>query len=67
MVCVLSYDSNMDDSREGKKNRFSNTMVFMEEYLNHVLHDELPFLNQEKNKLTYEVCPPVCLSVSLSA
>ncbi|KAK0153640.1 Inositol 1,4,5-trisphosphate receptor type 3 [Merluccius polli] len=45
----------MDDSRDNKKNRFSNTMVFMEEYLNHVLHDSLPFHNQEKNKLTYEV------------
>uniref|UniRef100_A0A3Q3FAK0 Inositol 1,4,5-trisphosphate receptor, type 3 n=1 Tax=Labrus bergylta TaxID=56723 RepID=A0A3Q3FAK0_9LABR len=38
-----------------KKNRFSNTMVFMEEYLNNVLNDELPFHNEEKNKLTYEV------------
>lgn len=51
----LSYDSNMDDSRDNKKNRFSNTMVFMEEYLNNVLNDELPFHNEEKNKLTYEV------------
>uniref|UniRef100_A0A8C5BDS4 Inositol 1,4,5-trisphosphate receptor n=1 Tax=Gadus morhua TaxID=8049 RepID=A0A8C5BDS4_GADMO len=54
-ISIKDYDSNMDDSREGKKNRFSNTMVFMEEYLNHVLHEELPFHNQEKNKLTYEV------------
>lgn len=46
----------MDDSRDNKKNRFSNTMVFMEEYLNNVLNDELPFHNEEKNKLTYEVC-----------
>lgn len=45
----------MDDSRDNKKNRFSNTMVFMEEYLNNVLNDELPFHNEEKNKLTYEV------------
>lgn len=30
-------------------------MVFMEEYLNNVLNDELPFHNEEKNKLTYEV------------
>lgn len=57
MIAVLSYDSNMDDSRDNKKNRFSNTMVFMEEYLNNVLNDELPFHNEEKNKLTYEVCP----------
>lgn len=57
MTAILSYDSNMDDSRDNKKNRFSNTMVFMEEYLNNVLNDELPFHNEEKNKLTYEVCP----------
>lgn len=54
---LLSYDSNMDDSRDNKKNRFSNTMAFMEEYLNNVLNDELPFHNEEKNKLTYEVGP----------
>lgn len=54
---ILSYDSNMDDSRDNKKNRFSNTMAFMEEYLNNVLNDELPFHNEEKNKLTYEVRP----------
>lgn len=57
LVVVLSYDSNMDDSRDNKKNRFSNTMAFMEEYLNNVLNDELPFHNEEKNKLTYEVGP----------
>ncbi|KAK5924245.1 hypothetical protein CgunFtcFv8_001139 [Champsocephalus gunnari] len=45
----------MEDSRDNKKNRFSNTMAFMEEYLNNVLNDELPFHNEEKNKLTYEV------------
>lgn len=54
---MCSYDSNMDDSRDNKKNRFSNTMAFMEEYLNNVLNDDLPFHNQEKNKLTYEVRP----------
>lgn len=51
----LSYDSNMDDSRDNKKNKFANTMVFMEEYLNNVLNDDLPFADEEKNKLTYEV------------
>ncbi|XP_069383557.1 inositol 1,4,5-trisphosphate-gated calcium channel ITPR3 isoform X2 [Paralichthys olivaceus] len=54
-ITIKDYDSNMDDSRYNKKNRFSNTMVFMEEYLNNVLNDELPFHNEEKNKLTYEV------------
>uniref|UniRef100_A0A669C876 Inositol 1,4,5-trisphosphate receptor n=1 Tax=Oreochromis niloticus TaxID=8128 RepID=A0A669C876_ORENI len=37
------------------KNRFSSTMAFMEEYLNNVLNDDVPFHNEEKNKLTYEV------------
>ncbi|KAM8862806.1 inositol 1,4,5-trisphosphate-gated calcium channel ITPR3 isoform 2-T2 [Spinachia spinachia] len=54
-ITIKDYDSNMDDSRDNKKNRFSNTMVFMEEYLNNVLNDELPFHDEEKNKLTYEV------------
>ncbi|KAM6930006.1 inositol 1,4,5-trisphosphate-gated calcium channel ITPR3 [Lycodopsis pacificus] len=54
-ITIKDYDSNMDDSRDNKKNRFSNTMAFMEEYLNLVLNDELPFHNEEKNKLTYEV------------
>ncbi|XP_026223941.1 inositol 1,4,5-trisphosphate receptor type 3 isoform X2 [Anabas testudineus] len=54
-ITIKDYDSNMDDSRDNKKNRFSNTMVFMEEYLNNVLNDDLPFHNEEKNKLTYEV------------
>ncbi|KAJ0036555.1 hypothetical protein NQD34_005232 [Periophthalmus magnuspinnatus] len=54
-ITIKDYDSNMDDSRDNKKNRFSNTMVFMEDYLNNVLNDELPFHNEEKNKLTYEV------------
>uniref|UniRef100_A0A3P9IE27 Inositol 1,4,5-trisphosphate receptor n=1 Tax=Oryzias latipes TaxID=8090 RepID=A0A3P9IE27_ORYLA len=54
-ISIKDYDSNMDDSRDNKKNRFANTMVFMEEYLNNVLNDEMPFHNVEKNKLTYEV------------
>ncbi|XP_029911176.1 inositol 1,4,5-trisphosphate-gated calcium channel ITPR3 isoform X2 [Myripristis murdjan] len=54
-ITIKDYDSNMDDSRDNKKNRFSSTMAFMEEYLNNVLIDELPFHNEEKNKLTYEV------------
>ncbi|KAJ4934650.1 hypothetical protein JOQ06_007435, partial [Pogonophryne albipinna] len=54
-ITIKDYDSNMEDSRDNKKNRFSNTMAFMEEYLNNVLNDELPFHNEEKNKLTYEV------------
>ncbi|MBN3295152.1 ITPR3 protein, partial [Amia calva] len=54
-ITIKDYDSNMDDSRDNKKNKFANTMAFMEEYLNNVLHDDLPFAHDEKNKLTYEV------------
>ncbi|XP_069046498.1 inositol 1,4,5-trisphosphate-gated calcium channel ITPR3 isoform X1 [Lepisosteus oculatus] len=54
-ITIKDYDSNMDDSRDNKKNKFANTMAFMEEYLNNVLNDDLPFSNDEKNKLTYEV------------
>ncbi|XP_077567065.1 inositol 1,4,5-trisphosphate-gated calcium channel ITPR3 [Stigmatopora nigra] len=54
-ITIKDYDSNMDDSRDNKKNRFANTMAFMEEYLNNVLNEELPFHDEEKNKLTYEV------------
>lgn len=55
--CIIcsSYDSHLDYSRDNKKNKFANTMAFMEEYLNNVLIDDLPFANEEKNKLTYEV------------
>lgn len=54
-LVFLSYDSNMNDSRDNKKNTFSSTMGFVEEYLNNVLNDDFPFANEEKNKLTYEV------------
>lgn len=45
----------MDYSRDNKKNKFANTIAFMEEYLNNVLNDDFPFADGEKNKLTYEV------------
>ncbi|KAL4645836.1 inositol 1,4,5-trisphosphate receptor type 3 isoform X6 [Arapaima gigas] len=54
-ITIKDYDSNMDDTRDNKKNKFASTIAFMEEYLNNVLNDELPFANEEKNKLTYEV------------
>ncbi|CAB1335972.1 unnamed protein product [Coregonus sp. 'balchen'] len=54
-ISIKDYDSNMDDLRDNKKNKFANTMVFMEEYLNVVLNEDLPFADEEKNKLTYEV------------
>ncbi|XP_076133509.1 inositol 1,4,5-trisphosphate-gated calcium channel ITPR3 isoform X1 [Alosa pseudoharengus] len=54
-ITIKDYDAHMDYSRDNKKNKFATTMAFMEEYLNNVLNDDLPFANEEKNKLTYEV------------
>ncbi|XP_016118875.1 inositol 1,4,5-trisphosphate receptor type 3-like [Sinocyclocheilus grahami] len=54
-ISIKDYDSHLDYSRDNKKNKFANTMAFMEEYLNNVLIDDLPFANEDKNKLTYEV------------
>ncbi|GCC26788.1 hypothetical protein chiPu_0005208 [Chiloscyllium punctatum] len=54
-ISIRDYDSNLNDSRDDKKNKFANTMEFMEDYLNNVVNDTLPFSNEEKNKLTYEV------------
>lgn len=48
-----SYDSS--DSRDDKKNKFTNTMEFVEDYLNAVVSESMPFANEEKNKLTFEV------------
>ncbi|XP_078276818.1 inositol 1,4,5-trisphosphate-gated calcium channel ITPR3 [Rhinoraja longicauda] len=54
-ITVKDYDSNLNDSRADKKNKFAATMEFMEDYLNTVVNDTLPFSDEEKNKLTYEV------------
>uniref|UniRef100_UPI00398F4F09 inositol 1,4,5-trisphosphate-gated calcium channel ITPR3 isoform X3 n=1 Tax=Pristiophorus japonicus TaxID=55135 RepID=UPI00398F4F09 len=54
-ITIKDYDSNLNDSRDDKKNKFAHTMEFMEDYLNNVVNDALPFSDEEKNKLTYEV------------
>ncbi|XP_062921619.1 inositol 1,4,5-trisphosphate receptor type 3 isoform X1 [Mobula hypostoma] len=54
-INIKDYDSNLNGSRDDKKNKFTNTMEFMEDYLNVVVNEALPFLDEEKNKLTYEV------------
>ncbi|KAB0396949.1 hypothetical protein E2I00_010655, partial [Balaenoptera physalus] len=38
-----------------KKNKFASTMEFVEDYLNNVVSEAVPFANEEKNKLTFEV------------
>lgn len=50
-----SYDSNLNASRDDKKNKFASTMEFVEDYLNNVVSEAVPFANEEKNKLTFEV------------
>lgn len=50
-----SYDSNLNVSRDDKKNKFASTMEFVEDYLNNVVSEAVPFANEEKNKLTFEV------------
>ncbi|XP_032898387.1 inositol 1,4,5-trisphosphate receptor type 3 [Amblyraja radiata] len=54
-ITIKDYDSNLNDSRADMKNKFAATMEFMEDYLNTVVNDALPFSDEEKNKLTYEV------------
>lgn len=45
----------MNSSRDDKKNKFASTMEFVEDYLNNVVSEAVPFANEEKNKLTFEV------------
>lgn len=52
---ILSYDSNLNASRDDKKNKFASTMEFVEDYLNNVVGEAVPFANDEKNILTFEV------------
>lgn len=55
MASAPSYDSNLNASRDDKKNKFASTMDFVEDYLNNVVSEAVPFANEEKNKLTFEV------------
>ncbi|XP_044869845.1 inositol 1,4,5-trisphosphate receptor type 3 isoform X4 [Mauremys mutica] len=54
-ITIKDYDSNLNDSRDDKKNKFASTMEFVEDYLNNVVSEAVPFANEEKNKLTFEV------------
>lgn len=55
LASTPSYDSNLNASRDDKKNKFASTMEFVEDYLNNVVSEAVPFANEEKNKLTFEV------------
>lgn len=52
----LSYDSS-GTSKDEIKERFAQTMDFVEEYLRDVVCQRFPFSDKEKNKLTFEVIP----------
>uniref|UniRef100_A0A8V1AH24 Inositol 1,4,5-trisphosphate receptor n=1 Tax=Gallus gallus TaxID=9031 RepID=A0A8V1AH24_CHICK len=54
-ITIKDYDSNLNASRDDKKNKFASTMEFVEDYLNNVVSEAVPFANEEKNKLTFEV------------
>ncbi|XP_028652407.1 inositol 1,4,5-trisphosphate receptor type 3 [Erpetoichthys calabaricus] len=54
-ITIKDYDSNLNDSRDNKKNKFANTMAFVEDYLVNMVGDDMPFADDEKNKLTYEI------------
>lgn len=49
-----SYD-NDGTSKDEIKERFSQTMEFVENYLRDVVCQNFPFADKEKNKLTFEV------------
>ncbi|XP_056606947.1 inositol 1,4,5-trisphosphate receptor type 1 isoform X5 [Triplophysa dalaica] len=53
-IAIDDYD-NDGTSRDEVKERFSQTMEFVENYLRDVVCQSFPFLDKEKNKLTFEV------------
>uniref|UniRef100_A0A670ZY25 Inositol 1,4,5-trisphosphate receptor n=1 Tax=Pseudonaja textilis TaxID=8673 RepID=A0A670ZY25_PSETE len=61
-ITIKDYDSSVNSSRDDKKNKFASTMEFVEDYLNNVVSEAVPFANEEKNKLTFEVrnLPLIC-------
>ncbi|KAG8546467.1 hypothetical protein GDO81_018852 [Engystomops pustulosus] len=53
-IAIDDYDSS-GTSRDDIKERFAQTMEFVEEYLRDVVGQRFPFSDKEKNKLTFEV------------
>ncbi|XP_037656624.1 inositol 1,4,5-trisphosphate receptor type 1 isoform X6 [Choloepus didactylus] len=53
-IAIDDYD-NSGTSKDEIKERFSQTMEFVEEYLRDVVCQRFPFSDKEKNKLTFEV------------
>lgn len=57
LLLYCSYD-NDGTSKDEIKERFCQTMEFVENYLRDVVCQSFPFADKEKNKLTFEVSPP---------
>ncbi|XP_053285108.1 inositol 1,4,5-trisphosphate receptor type 1 isoform X2 [Pleuronectes platessa] len=53
-IAIDDYD-NDGTSKDEIKERFSQTMEFVENYLRDVVDQSFPFADKEKNKLTFEV------------
>uniref|UniRef100_A0A8C5NBS2 Inositol 1,4,5-trisphosphate receptor n=1 Tax=Gouania willdenowi TaxID=441366 RepID=A0A8C5NBS2_GOUWI len=53
-IAIYDYD-NDGTSKDDIKERFSQTMEFVENYLRDVVCQSFPFADKEKNKLTFEV------------
>ncbi|XP_026023906.1 inositol 1,4,5-trisphosphate receptor type 1 isoform X6 [Astatotilapia calliptera] len=53
-IAIDDYD-NDGTSKDEIKERFSQTMEFVENYLRDVVSQSFPFADKEKNKLTFEV------------
>uniref|UniRef100_A0A3Q2R0F9 Inositol 1,4,5-trisphosphate receptor n=1 Tax=Fundulus heteroclitus TaxID=8078 RepID=A0A3Q2R0F9_FUNHE len=53
-ICINDYD-NDGTTKDKIKERFSQTMEFVENYLRDVVCQHFPFADKEKNKLTSEV------------
>ncbi|KAM9375957.1 inositol 1,4,5-trisphosphate-gated calcium channel ITPR2 isoform 2-T2 [Pholidichthys leucotaenia] len=55
-ITINEYEyESTDSSREEMKRKFTPTMVFVEEYLNDVVSQLVPFGDKDKNELTLEV------------
>ncbi|KAF6312959.1 inositol 1,4,5-trisphosphate receptor type 1 [Rhinolophus ferrumequinum] len=54
VIAIDDYDSS-GTSKDEIKERFAQTMEFVEEYLRDVVCQRFPFSDKEKNKLTFEV------------
>lgn len=65
LLLCCSYD-NDGTSKDEIKERFSQTMEFVENYLRDVVCQSFPFADKEKNKLTFEVSTDALVLVQSS-